>query len=285
MTKFFGTQELKAEQLPGLDEPVYIRAKRMWSLKAADLRRRDQIGYEAWAAQMPDRADVMFRTFNPGDPEKARRDLRSYRKYGRSAIYLTAHIGSPDNEAVAFLTARNDVSAHTHQGNRRWMNRFDWAEKFGKRALAPVARFLGNIAIPGNVGVMNTAQDFLRRKDKVYAKIEDVSVLPDYQGHKIGSLLVRASADYFSPRQKPTAYVFEENPRVRTWFRDKLGFAKEDGPDPRQSVRYRYFGNELNGEAVEPVLQYREQSPSVIDMNQRLVRDMPGVSVEYLPAA
>lgn len=89
---------------------------------------------------------------------------------------------------------------------------------------------------------------------KPYAWIAQVNVLPEFQGRGIGSNLVSKALEPFNSTQKPTAYVFEENPKALRWFTDR-GFA----PKPEEPTeKYDYFG-----ESAYPVKQFRLEAESV----------------------
>lgn len=95
-----------------------------------------------------------------------------------------------------------------------------------------------------------------------YAWIAHLNVSPRYQHEGVGTKLLNTTLAQFDNDQRPTAYVFEENPRGLAWFKSR-GFSPR--PDMPSTGHYEYFG-----EDAEPVQQWRLEAQSVGAVRQQI---------------
>jgi len=89
---------------------------------------------------------------------------------------------------------------------------------------------------------------------KPYAWLAQINVLPKYQRQGIGSAMMLEVLEPFDIYQRPTAYVFDENPDVLKWFR-RRGFSPSE---QKPTKKYDYFGEE-----ADPAMQWCLVAPGI----------------------
>ena len=89
---------------------------------------------------------------------------------------------------------------------------------------------------------------------KPYAWLAQINVLPEFQRQGIGSSMLLEVLDPFDTHQRPTAYVFDENPDVLKWFSQR-GFSPSER---KPTKKYDYFGEE-----ADPAMQRRLVAPGI----------------------
>jgi ribosomal protein S18 acetylase RimI-like enzyme len=103
-----------------------------------------------------------------------------------------------------------------------------------------------------------------REHQPPYMWIQSLNVRPDFGFQGVGSALVAAALGSFHDRQKPTAYVFDENRGALKFFTEHLGFRvapPEQEPQPQEG----FFGY-----GTEPPWQWRLEAESVAQVRSRI---------------
>lgn len=184
-----------------------------------------RIGFEAWRDRFPERSESEIRhMFNPDSSQKAQQLLAYMEQKASFGRFVGAMAFHSEVEK-----ATEDLIGYAWAAD-------DMSGGWPTRAVKKI------------------------RRQRPYAWLAQLNVVPEMQSRGIGSRLASAAFSLFDGDQKPTTYVFAENPKTMRWFMTQ-GFAVAG-----DSVQMAYFGED---EGIAPVQQQRLQGYRVAQVIER----------------